>query len=151
MVEYKKILFPVDLSTTSGKIIPHVKKLVETFGAELQVLHVASEQEYYVKKVKDQFVGSEEEPGKSVNAEMKTFKDEYLPDVSESNVEVIVGEADDEILKYIDNNGIDLIVMAIRGRSLLDKAVFGSVAANVARASTVPVFFINPLMDKFIQ
>jgi nucleotide-binding universal stress UspA family protein len=41
--------------------------------------------------------------------------------------------------------------MAIRGRSLLDKAVFGSVAANVARAATVPVFFINPLMDKFIQ
>jgi len=142
MLDYKKILFPVDLSETSAKIIPHVKTIADKFSAEIRIMFVAKVHEYYVEN---------EEPGEGIKKKVKEYKDQYFKDLSDSDVIVADGEAADEILSYIDAEDIDLVVMATRGRKALDKAIFGSVAANVARSAPVPVFFINPYADKFLK
>ena len=72
-------------------------------------------------------------------------------DIPDSNTVVFTGEAADEILNYIESEGIDMVIMATHGRKALDKAIFGSVSANVARSATVPVFFINVFRDKFLK
>ena len=141
MLDYKKILFPVDLSETSAKIIPHVKTIADKFGAEIHLMFVAKVHEYYVEN---------EEPGVGIKKKVQEYKEEYLKDIPDTDVVVADGEAADEILSYIDSTGIDLVVMATRGRKALDKAIFGSVAANVARSAPVPVFFVNPYRDKFL-
>ena len=51
----------------------------------------------------------------------------------------------DEILAAAKATGADLIAMAIRGRSGLGRALFGSVAESVLRASPVPVLLIRTL------
>ena len=142
MLDYKKILFPVDLSETSAKIIPHVKTIADKFGAEIRLMFVAKVHEYYVE---------DEEPGVGIKKKVKEYKDEYFKDIADSDIVVADGEAADEILSYIDSEDIDLVVMATRGRKALDKAIFGSVAANVARSAPVPVFFVNPYRDKFLK
>ena len=143
MLNYKKMLFPVDLSETSEKIIPHVKTMVDKFGAELRIIFVAKVHEYYVE--------TEKEPGESIKKKVKAYTEKNFPGVPESNIHISDGEAAEEILNYIDKENIDVVIMATRGRKALDKAIFGSVSANVARSAPVPVLFINPFRDKFIK
>lgn len=141
MLNYKKILFPVDLSETSAQIIPHVKTVAEKFEAEIYLIFVAKVHEYYIEN---------EEPGERIRKRVQEYKEQYFKDITDANIIISDGEPADEILSAIDSEGIDLVVMAIRGRKALDKAIFGSVAANVARSAPVPVFFVNPYRDKFL-
>ena len=60
------------------------------------------------------------------------------------SAEVLVGDPAQEIVEYASKQGIDLIIMATHGRKGLEHAVFGSVAENVLRTSSVPVFIVNP-------
>ena len=143
MLEYKKILFPVDLSETSAKIYPHVKTVADKFSAEICLIFIAKVHEYYVE--------DEAEPGQSIKMKVKEYKEANFPDIPDSNVVIKDGEAADEILSYIESENVDVVIMATRGRKALDKAIFGSVAANVARTAPVPVFFVNPYKDKFLN
>jgi len=104
-----------------------------------------------VAKVHEYYVEDESEPGESVKKKVKEYREQYLSDFPDTSIAVADGEAADEILSYIDKANIDVVVMATRGRKALDKAIFGSVAANVARSAPVPVFFVNPFRDKFLQ
>jgi nucleotide-binding universal stress UspA family protein len=40
------------------------------------------------------------------------------------------------------------MIMGTHGRKGLDRAVFGSVADRVIKASSVPVFVVNPYRDQ---
>jgi nucleotide-binding universal stress UspA family protein len=51
--------------------------------------------------------------------------------------ELVVGHAAEEILRYADENNIDLILMATHGRSGVKRWALGSVADKVLRASKV--------------
>ena len=143
MLAYKKILYPIDLSETSAKIFPHVQTMAEKFGAEICLIFIAKVHEYYVE--------DEKEPGLSIKKKVKEYKDKNFSDIPDSNMVIKDGEAADEILSYIESEDIDMVIMATRGRKALDKAIFGSVAANVARSASVPVFFVNPYTDKFLK
>jgi nucleotide-binding universal stress UspA family protein len=54
------------------------------------------------------------------------------------------GDAAVEILKTIDSEAIDLVVMGTHGYKGLEHAIFGSVARKVVKNSPVPVLTINP-------
>ena len=41
MKEFNKILFPVDLSESSPKLVPYVKLMARKFGSEIHLLFVA--------------------------------------------------------------------------------------------------------------
>jgi nucleotide-binding universal stress UspA family protein len=56
---------------------------------------------------------------------------------------VTVGSAAEEILAAARSTSADLIAMATRGRSGVGRALFGSVAESVLRASSVPVLLIR--------
>ena len=142
MLEYKKVLVPIDLSEIASKIIPHARAVADKFGAEIYLIFVAKVHEYYVEN---------ETPGEGIKKKVAKYVSENFADIPESNVIVADGEAAEEILNCVENEDIDIIVMATRGRKALDKAIFGSVAASVARTSPAPVLFVNPFKDKFLK
>ena len=141
MFDYKKILFPVDLSDLSVKIYPHVKSIADKLQAEVQMMFVAKVNEYFVE---------DEEEGASVKEKIKAYKDKNFKDVHDSQIVATGGDPADEILSYIESEDIDLVIMATRGRTALDKALFGSVAGKVARIAPVPVLLVNPYKDKLV-
>jgi len=75
---------------------------------------------------------------------------EYLTNVrhrlslasSEVKAFVAVGQAADEILKFIDANGVDLVVMSTHGRSGVSRWFLGSVAEKVVRRSNSTVLLV---------
>ena len=71
-----------------------------------------------------------------------------LGGLSNAQQRVIVGDPASEILKFIDAEGIDLVIMGTYGRKGMDETIFGSVADNVIKLSPVPVMIINPYRIK---
>ena len=146
MKEFNKILFPLDLSESSPKLVPYVKLMARKFGSEVHLLFVASVFEYFsgiyvphpsINKFEDEIV-------KGAKKRLKEFTEEYFSDFLEARSEVVAGDISEEILKYTVSKGIDLLILGTHGRKGLEKVVFGSVAERVAKASPVPVLLVNP-------
>jgi nucleotide-binding universal stress UspA family protein len=146
MVEIKKILFPCDLTENAARILPYAISLSERYNATIYLLHVVEDfsrwTNFYiphtpVKEMQDQAFKNAEERIERV-CEERLEGCVYFIRVIQS------GEPAEEILKYIDTEGIDLVVMGTHGRKGLEHAVFGSVAENVVKKSPVPVVVINP-------
>ena len=141
MIKYKRILFPVDLHESADVIIPHVAALTAGSQAELHLLYVAGANEYFVE--------DEEKPGAGITRSLEAFRDQHLTGIGCTRVAVVDGEVAAEILGYIEKAKIDMVVMAIKGKTALGKAVFGSTAGQIVRSAGVPVVLINPAQSRF--
>jgi nucleotide-binding universal stress UspA family protein len=146
MKEFNKILFPVDLSESSQKLVPYVTLMARKFGSEIHLLFVARVFEYFsgiyvphpsISKFEDEVV-------QGAKKRIKEFTEEYFSDFPETEAKVVAGDISEEILNYTVSNGIDLLILGTHGRKGLEKVFFGSVAEKVAKTSPVPVLLINP-------
>jgi len=136
----KKILFPVDLSEVSPKIAPYVKEVASKFGAEV---HLVFEHFTSIYVPHPSVRNFEAEIVKGAEKKLDEFVKDHFRGVS-PKAQVILGDAAEEILKYVRSEGIDLVIMGTHGRKGLEKIVFGSVAERVVQKSPVPVLTINP-------
>ena len=57
--------------------------------------------------------------------------------------QVIIGNPSDEIIKFANDEKIELIVMGTTGLGGLSKIVFGSVARNVSEKAKCPVMLVH--------
>lgn len=141
----QKILFPVDLSEVSPRIAPYVKEVAERFAAEVHILFVARLFEYFTSiyvphpSIKT-FQG---EIFKGAEKRLKEFTESSFKDLP-VKAKVVPGDPAEEILKYSQSEGMDLIIIGTHGRKGLERVVFGSVADRVVKKSPVPVLTVNP-------
>ena len=75
---------------------------------------------------------------------MYEFMDEHFSKFPNTEITVVAGDASEEILNYIEEHQIDLVIMGTHGRKGMDKIIFGSVAERVVKTSPVPVMVVNP-------
>ena len=150
MSTFKKILFPVDLSESSAEIIPFVTTMARTFQSDLHLLFVARVFKYYdtIYVPPVSIVEFEEKVVKGGKKRLDEFVEEHLKDCCVSRAKVVPGDPAEEIVRYVDAEGIDLVIMGTHGRKGLDRILFGSVAAHVVTRSSVPVMTVNPYKMK---
>jgi len=146
MHDFKKILFPVDLSESSAKIVPFVKSLASRYDARIPLLFVARVFDYFTSMyVPHPSVSQfEKEVIEGAEKRLYEFADESFKDIPGTKTQVVAGDPSEEILNYISAHGIDLVVMGTHGRKGLDKVIFGSVAERVVKSSKTPVMVVNP-------
>jgi nucleotide-binding universal stress UspA family protein len=146
MHDFKKILFPVDLSESSAKIVPFVKSLADRYGARIHLLFVARVFDYFTSMyVPHPSVSQfEKEVIEGAEKRLYEFADESFKDIAGTRTQVVAGDPSEEILSYISTHGINLVVMGTHGRKGIDKVIFGSVAERVVKSSPVPVMVVNP-------
>ncbi|MBU2509818.1 universal stress protein [bacterium] len=142
----KRILFPVDFSESSSKIVPYVQELGDVYKAEVHLLYVARSLSYLsVVSVSDATVSSVEEAIlEGSQRSMIQFRDRYFKNYPNLVTFIKSGYAPEEILNYAVKNDISLIIMGTHGRRGLEKVIFGSVAEQVVKTSSTPVMVINP-------
>ncbi len=150
MPKIEKILFPVDFTTATDKILPVVKDMTKAFGAKLHILHVIrSPQEFagfemgpawYASLEKDLMDGAEKS--------MRRLIAEHLEDVGDVETHISVGDIVDTIIDYVNSNDIDMIIIGTHGRKGLEKVMFGSVAEGVIKEAPCPVLTVNPYKIK---
>jgi nucleotide-binding universal stress UspA family protein len=139
----RRILVPVDFSEAAETAVRHATEIAQTYGAEVHLLHVVEEVVY------PSAYGIEPAlfPGDEVVARVeKTLGEMARTDVGYEHVQVsaTIGYAPMTILDYVQENQIDLVVIATHGRAGLDRMLLGSVAERVIRQSPVPVFVVKP-------
>lgn len=144
MALFKKILFPVDLSDISLKIVPYVEEMLRKFEAELYIVHVVHVTHYYNQlDMPIDYLGN-------VEAEITSWAEKKLKGFIEENfkdrkvtTQILRGRPGNEIINYAVENGIDIIVMG-HSSTGLKRAIFGSVAGHAVKYSPVPVMVISP-------
>ena len=150
MAEFTKILFPVALTEISPVVAPYVVTMAARFGAQLHLLHVLRRFDWFVDTYVSQpsetdfkRIASDFEDQVHARAEqtLEKFCSAHLKGVAIAKSTVVSGTHYKAILRYIDEEKIDLVIMG--SGSPLQKAIFGSVADKITKLSPVPVMLIK--------
>jgi len=143
---FKKILFPVDFSEVSPKIAPWVLTVAKTFDAEIHILFVARRLEYFSSVYLETGAISDFQDGviKGAEAKMEEFVMLHFKEYPSCKTGVVLGDAGEEILNYVESEEIDLVILGTHGRKGIERIIFGSVADKVVKMSCAPVLSINP-------
>ncbi|WP_101297128.1 universal stress protein [Halegenticoccus soli] len=139
---YQKILLPTDGSEHTEKALEHALDIAAEYGAELHALYVVNTSALPSPDVdfRDEFVTTGESIGrKAVDAVASRAEKEGIETVTE----LAQGAPSKEILEYVRDNDIDLIVMGTHGRAGLRHVLLGSVAERVVRHTEVPVMLVR--------
>jgi nucleotide-binding universal stress UspA family protein len=143
-MKIERILWPTDFSENAALALPYVTSLTEKYGAEIHILYVLKEYpamgvhygEYDPADIEKMHKWEKEMAEKRLDDICDKFLNQcplYIRHIS-------VGDPAEEILRAIQNQNIDLLIMANRGsESHFD---FGSVAERVLKCTTVPVVMV---------
>ncbi len=153
MTEIKKILFPVDLTANSSKFLPYVRLFSEKYNSMIYLLHVSEDLRLWYRVdvpdlPRDSLNLFQKEALEVAEKAMNNVCEEQLQGCPNFQRRIISGDPVTEILKFIDAEEIDLVIMGTHGRKGLEHVLFGSVAENVVKKSPVPVMTINPYKIK---
>ena len=142
MLPLQKVLWPTDFSNASYAALDPAKELAQQFGAELFILHIVP----IVSSVISQHI----DIGDYQEKQKKFAFDEInriINDRIESDIQVqktvIVGNPADEIIQFLKDEHINIVVIFTHGESAFHNFAFGSVAEKVIRFSTRPVLVIR--------
>jgi nucleotide-binding universal stress UspA family protein len=144
---YKKILVPLDGSSTAECVIPHVQIIARASKAEVELLAVVEPVEIPTRGE----MAIDEDLLKQIETSTKQDIHKYLNDIStrlshsgiKAHPIILTGKTSDTLIDYISNNDIDIVIMATHGRSGIKKWIWGSVAEKVIRAVNVPVLLVK--------
>ncbi len=138
----RRVLVPIDFSDASEVALRHAKEIALTYGAEIDLLHVVDEPVY-----PSAYGDTVDFPGQVVAEEAEDELANLARDiigVEHAMAKVVVGHPVEHILKYVEENEVDLLVMATHGRTGLNRLMLGSVSEKVLRQSPIPVFLVKP-------
>jgi nucleotide-binding universal stress UspA family protein len=153
MKEVKRILWPTDLSQSSAQALPLVTSLSQKYGAEVHLLFVAEDISQVINFYGQDHPGPVEEFRnwivRKAQEKMDKLCEQSLGGCPAYRKVIVVGDPAQEILRYISDQGMDMVVMATHGHGweshphLPGQAVFGSVSEEVVKNSPVPVLTVR--------
>ena len=142
---YKRILVPVDGSTTSMNGLEKAIRLSRASGAKLRILHVVDGIAF--SREHSMFTATAEkfrESGKKLIKEVMARVKKQGIQADSRLVENLTGRAADTIAKEASKWKADMIVMGTHGRRGFNRLMLGSDAELVARTATVSVLLVQP-------
>jgi nucleotide-binding universal stress UspA family protein len=146
MVRIEKILFPSDLSDFSSQILPFVLSMAEKYNAKIYLLHVTEDLTkwagFYLPHVSLEIY--QKEVMQAADKFLETVCEEKMQGCPNFERRILAGDPAKEILKTIERDNIDLVIMGTHGYKGLEATFFGSVANKVVKNSMAPVLVINP-------
>lgn len=133
-VDVCRILFCTDFSDDSPRALEYALSLALQYNAELSLLHVleGSRSERELDRQKDEAL---EGLRKILPAEATQWAS-VIPVVRS-------GKAYQEIIQYASEVQSDMIVMGVRGRNVVDIALFGSTTHRVIQLGPCPVLVVR--------
>jgi len=142
---FNKILFPLDFSETSEQVLSYVLAMADKFDTHISVVYVTRDLSYFTElDVPYPTIYSfNQDIKRGAEKTMQRFCEQHLQGYKYSNY-ILSGDPATELVNFIKDNDIDLVIMGTHGRKGLDRIVFGSVAESVSRNSTAPVMTIRP-------
>ncbi|MFH0727333.1 MAG: universal stress protein [Pseudomonadota bacterium] len=149
MKPIKKIMVAIDFSVYSLPSLQYAAKLAADLQAELLLVNVANERDLYIiKKVSHEFPAFLYEKYIEQNEKNRQNQlDELIKAAGIGDGAVTslfrMGVPFEELLKAIEEEKPDILVMATKGRSNLADTIIGSCAQKMFRRSPIPLLTIR--------
>ena len=137
---YKKILIPLDNSSSDQTIIDHIQPLVKLSGGEVILVHVA---DGYAARLQNQLNLADSEEIKDDKKYLEKRQKELEKNGLKVRTILVQGEPADGILSVADQEKCDLIAMATHGHKFVKDLILGSVAENIRHRTDIPVLMIR--------
>jgi len=144
---YERMLVPLDGSVSAEAILPFAEQVAGPLDAEMVLFRVL-EPPSPIELVASAGVVSPDTftlRGMEAKRYLSEIERRLAKQGLRVRTRVTFGSPAEEILAAAQSTSVDLIAMATRGRSGIGRALFGSVAESVLRASPVPVLLIRTL------
>jgi nucleotide-binding universal stress UspA family protein len=143
-MEVKKILWPTDFSDNSEHALPYVASLGEKYQTEVHVLYVIPE----LANHEPWYGEFDQSHIDKIHGWERKKAEERLNEICEKHLEgcplyvrhIAMGDPAEEILKLVEEEKMDIVVMASHGRK--GHFHFGSVAEKVVKNSPVPTITV---------
>ena len=135
---YDKILVTLDGTPTDRAIIEHIKQLAALAHSRLVLLHVADgwAARIYGPDAVSSEITEDTAYLQSVRAE---FQSVGIP----TEAELAYGEPANEIIKWVQQKGCDLVAMSTHGHRFLADVFLGTTATRVQHSISVPVLLLR--------
>lgn len=141
MLEYKRILAPVDGSDASDRAFKEAVAIALRNDAQLIVFNAVDDLVRYGNV--DQAIEIYEYTREISNELVKNYVAEAEKAGAKVTSEVIKGDARHAIQNYAEENGVDLIVIGSTGKGNLERIVMGSVSSYVVRNAKCNVLVVR--------
>ncbi len=147
MEVFQRILVPTDFSDASNRALDVALELARKFNAEVVVAHFWGVPAYpYL---------AEGYPATDLTASLQRAADAHMAQTIARVQRALPGARSisrlgmpwEEILKTIESERIDAVVMGTHARHGINRLLLGSVAEKVVRSSPVPVLTVPPGAD----
>jgi universal stress protein A len=141
-----RILVATDFSDASDHALAYARMLTEAFGASLHVLHVLEDlaahawtTEVYVAALP----GVHEEMERQAQERLQQLLSEEDRARFRADLVLRFGSPFVEVVRYAQEQHVDLIVLGTHGRGALAHMLLGSVAERVVRKAHCPVLTVR--------
>lgn len=135
---YNKILVTLDTTPSDRAIIEHVKALAQIMHSRVVLLHVAdgwAARMYGPDAVSPEVVEDK--------AYLENIRGEFQEDGIPTEAALAYGDPASEIVKWVQQEGCDLVAMSTHGHRFLKDLFLGTTAPRVQHRISVPVLLLR--------
>jgi len=135
---YRKILITLDATPTDRAILDHIKPVAKLMGSRVVLLHVADG--WAARWYGPDAVSREVEEDKAYLARVGA---EFAAEGIENETTLAYGDPVTEIVRWVEEQGCDLVAMSTHGHRLLADLFLGTTASRVQHDVNVPVLLLR--------
>jgi nucleotide-binding universal stress UspA family protein len=135
---YDTILVTLDGTSTDRPIIEHIKQLAKLAHSRLVLLHVAdgwAARTYGPDAVSPEITED--------TAYLKKVQAEFEAAGIQAQAELSYGEPAEQIIKWVQQKGCDLVAMSTHGHRFLADVFLGTTASRVQHSISAPVLLLR--------
>jgi nucleotide-binding universal stress UspA family protein len=144
----RRILIPVDFSDCSREALRHGLYWARALGAEIDLLHIWEPSPYVSPASLVWLNGEQRSFWEHMQRELRQQLQQLLDgvrgdDATPVKLRVMAGYVSQTILRAVEDDVYDLVVMGSHGRRGLSRWLLGSVAERVVRLAHCPVLTLH--------
>jgi nucleotide-binding universal stress UspA family protein len=140
---YDHILLPTDGTEATRAAVAHAGHLARLSDATVHVLSVADSRNRFESPTAGLAADAWEDAERERARNALDNAADALPDDVATERVVREGVPHDEVLDYVDEGNVDVVVMGTHGRTGLNHYLIGSVTERVVRNAPVPVLTVR--------
>jgi nucleotide-binding universal stress UspA family protein len=147
-VKLKSILVGCDFSTDSTLALEYGLSLAQEFQSELHLAHVIEPSVYdNLTKTPQERDEAREDLREQLIEKLADLVPEEARTWCTPVTDLLAGQPEEELIKYAVVHNMDLIVLGIRGQTLVEALCVGSTTDRVVRKAPCPVLSVRPTTE----
>ncbi len=145
-IRFQRILVGCDFSPDSDLTFQYGLSLAQEFQSEVHLAHVIEPPVYkdLLRPTLEEKEGFQQDLRKKLNEKLTGMVPEEVHNWCTSKTTLLAGQPHEELTKYAVVHNVDLIVLGVRGHSLVETLFVGSTTDRVVREAPCPVLSVRP-------